>query len=73
MNIHLSLFRWSGEKEHTIGLDRDSKKVLVRVDPKYFRPSEVVSKELLDSYFGHQILDRPLKNLLQSEISGVLD
>jgi len=33
--------RWEGEGVNEVGLDDDTKKVLVRVDPKYYRPTEV--------------------------------
>jgi GDPmannose 4,6-dehydratase len=35
--------RWQGEGLDEVGLDRDSGKVLVQVDPRYFRPTEVES------------------------------
>jgi len=33
--------RWEGEGKDEIGIDKKSGKVLVQIDPKYFRPSEV--------------------------------
>lgn len=32
---------WSGEAENEIGTDPDTGKVVVRIDPKYYRPTEV--------------------------------
>jgi GDPmannose 4,6-dehydratase len=32
---------WRGEGVHEEGVDRDSGRVLVRIDPRYFRPTEV--------------------------------
>lgn len=32
---------WEGEGENEKGIDKSSKKVLIEVDPKYFRPCEV--------------------------------
>ncbi|MEM8770354.1 MAG: GDP-mannose 4,6-dehydratase [Pseudomonadota bacterium] len=32
---------WSGEGVEEIGVDRDTQKPLVRIDPRYFRPTEV--------------------------------
>ena len=32
---------WKGENEDEVGIDSSSGKILVRVSPKYFRPSEV--------------------------------
>ena len=34
---------WMGEGLYTVGYDRNSKKIVIRVDPKYFRPAEVES------------------------------
>jgi GDPmannose 4,6-dehydratase len=33
--------RWSGEGVDEVGKDAQTKQILVRVDPRYFRPSEV--------------------------------
>jgi GDPmannose 4,6-dehydratase len=33
--------RWEGKAENEAGIDQQSGKVLVRVDPKYYRPAEV--------------------------------
>ena len=34
---------WLNEGLDTVGYDRNSKKIVIRVDPKYFRPAEVES------------------------------
>lgn len=34
---------WAGEGVNEVGSDKASGRVLVRVNPKYFRPTEVVS------------------------------
>lgn len=34
---------WEGEGVDEVGRDKDSGKVLVRVNPRYFRPTEVVN------------------------------
>jgi GDPmannose 4,6-dehydratase len=33
--------RWEGCDEHEIGYDRNTGKILVKVNPKYYRPAEV--------------------------------
>lgn len=33
--------KWSGDGVNEVGIDEKTEKVLVRIDPKYFRPSEV--------------------------------
>lgn len=33
--------RWEGTEEETVGIDTTTNKVVVRVDPKYYRPTEV--------------------------------
>jgi GDPmannose 4,6-dehydratase len=33
--------KWSGKNEKEIGIDRKSGKTIVRIDPKYYRPTEV--------------------------------
>ena len=39
---HLNIkLKWSGKNEKETGTDAKTGKVLVRVDPKYFRPTEV--------------------------------
>ncbi|MGB5948147.1 MAG: GDP-mannose 4,6-dehydratase [Parvibaculum sp.] len=47
--------RWEGKDENEIGLDAKTGKVLVKVDPRYFRPTEV---DLLlgDPRKAHQVL-----------------
>jgi GDPmannose 4,6-dehydratase len=32
---------WTGEGVSEVGIDKDSNKAIVRIDPKYFRPTEV--------------------------------
>lgn len=34
--------KWEGEGLNETGKDADNEKILVRVNPKYFRPTEVV-------------------------------
>lgn len=34
-------FRWQGAEENEIGIDAESGATLVRIDPKYYRPTEV--------------------------------
>jgi len=39
---HLGMqLRWEGEQAEEIGIDKGTGKVLVRIDPNYFRPTEV--------------------------------
>lgn len=47
--------RWQGKDENEIGIDTKTGKVLVKVDPRYFRPTEV---DLLlgDPRKAHQVL-----------------
>lgn len=33
--------QWKGQKENEVGVDSETGKILVRIDPKYFRPAEV--------------------------------
>jgi GDPmannose 4,6-dehydratase len=33
--------RWEGEGINEVGIDNNSGKTIIRVDPKYFRPAEV--------------------------------
>lgn len=33
--------KWEGEKENEVGIDTKTNQVIVRVDPAYYRPSEV--------------------------------
>lgn len=37
------LLSWKGEGEQATGLDKATGTVRVKVDPKYYRPTEVVS------------------------------
>ena len=37
------LFRWEGKAEGEKGIEKGTGKVRVEVDPKYYRPTEVVS------------------------------
>ena len=39
--------RWEGEKEKEVGRDKATGKIRVEVDPKYYRPTEVVSTYLV--------------------------
>lgn len=38
------IFRWEGEGQEEVGKDDSTGKVLVTVDPRFYRPTEVVSK-----------------------------
>lgn len=40
--------RWEGKDVEEVGIDVDTGKVVVRVDPKYFRPAEVEYVPLLN-------------------------
>jgi len=44
-NKMLNLFfsRWEGEGDTEVGKDKETGKVLVKVNPKFYRPTEVVS------------------------------
>jgi GDPmannose 4,6-dehydratase len=33
--------RWEGEGLNEVGIDTNTNRVVIRVDPKYFRPAEV--------------------------------
>ena len=45
--MHVELYphslyrRWEGKEEKEVGKDSKTGKVLVRIDPKYYRPTEV--------------------------------
>lgn len=41
---------WEGEGVNEVGKEKESGIVRVKVNPKYFRPTEVVSSEILLSY-----------------------
>jgi len=34
-------FEWQGKGEQEVGIDKKTKKILIRIDPKYYRPAEV--------------------------------
>ena len=34
---------WKGEGENEVGIDKKTEKVIIKVDPKYFRPTEVAT------------------------------
>ena len=36
-------YSWEGKGEQEVGKDKDTGKVLVRVNPRFYRPTEVVS------------------------------
>jgi GDPmannose 4,6-dehydratase len=40
LDLHLN---WEGTREEEIGIDRNTGRVIVRVDPRYYRPTEVDS------------------------------
>lgn len=46
--------RWEGEGVNEIGKDKDTGIVRVSVNPKYFRPTEVVSLESEFCFIGHR-------------------
>jgi len=33
--------KWKGKKEKEVGIDENTKKTIIRIDPKYYRPAEV--------------------------------
>jgi GDPmannose 4,6-dehydratase len=35
------MLRWQGAEENEVGIDAESGATLVRIDPKYYRPTEV--------------------------------
>lgn len=40
---------WEGEGMNEVGIEKNTKTIRVRVDPKYFRPTDVVSKLYINS------------------------
>jgi len=46
LSAYSSLFRWEGKAEEEKGIEKGTGKVRVEVDPKYYRPTEVVSDGL---------------------------
>lgn len=47
--LFLFFFRWEGKDETEIGRCKETGTVHVRVDPKFFRPTEVVSNIMITS------------------------
>lgn len=33
--------KWKGKKEKEVGIDENTKKIIIRIDPRYYRPTEV--------------------------------
>ncbi len=33
--------KWKGKKEKEVGIDENTKKIMIRIDPRYYRPTEV--------------------------------
>ena len=58
------MFRWEGEGLNEVGRDRATNVIRVKVNPKYFRPAEVVSI--------HRVLRLSLISRLLKRISGVV-
>jgi len=48
----LAILRWEGTAEEEKGIEKATGKVRVEVDPKYYRPTEVVSIGFLGSFPG---------------------
>ena len=48
----LAILRWEGTAEEEKGIEKATGKVRVEVDPKYYRPTEVVSVGSLSSFAG---------------------
>jgi len=48
----ITLFRWQGTDVDEIGIDEATGKVRIQVDPKYYRPTEVVSTLILASKYN---------------------
>ena len=69
---------WQGEKENEVGLEAETKKVLVRIDPIYYRPAEV--NQLLGdptkakTKLGWKIddfkLDDMIKDMVEHDLKG---
>lgn len=57
--------RWEGKDEQEIGRCQETDVVHVRVDPKYFRPTEVVSQFTASAEFLHFEGKKRKKELLQ--------
>ena len=53
-------YSWEGEGDTEVGKDKNTGKVIVRVNPKFYRPTEVVSLAILiwhpHRYFSHWYL-----------------
>jgi GDPmannose 4,6-dehydratase len=64
--------KWEGEGINEIGINPENKKVLVRVDPKYFRPTEV---ELLlgDATKAKNVLGWEPKTTLQELVTLMME
>ena len=46
-HVHLLIDRWEGEGLNEVGKDKKTGAVRVKVNPKFFRPTEVVSTRFL--------------------------
>ena len=46
-HVHLLIDRWEGEGLNEAGKDKKTGAVRVKVNPKFFRPTEVVSTRFL--------------------------
>ena len=46
LSAYSLIFRWEGKAEEEKGIEKGTGKVRVEVDPKYYRPTEVVSDGL---------------------------
>ena len=46
-HVHLLIDRWEGEGLNEVGKDKKTGAVRVKVNPKFFRPTEVVSTRSL--------------------------
>jgi len=73
VNVHI---RWHGEGTNEVGFDEASGKVLVRIDPKYFRPAEV-DQLLGDPSKAERILEWKrtvvFEDLVREMVSSVLE
>ncbi len=58
---------WEGAGEEEKGLDKATGKVRIEVDPKYYRPTEVVSSSLVNSPCNNFIDHGLMLNLLYGD------
>jgi len=70
--------KWQGVDENEVGIDTNTNQIIVRIDPRYFRPTEVNSllgdytkakKEL--GWFPEVTFEELVKEMVESDIQSL--